>query len=226
QDPAVGQVFARSGGDTGQIIGVIKDYNFNSLYSKIQPMVIACNTNDDWQTMFFATITPGKIPGAMNAIAATWKQFIPDAPFEYQFMDQAFDNLYKDDLKISRLVLIFSCISITISALGLLGLGTFIAEQRTKEIGIRKVLGASVTQIVTMLSKDFAALVIIAVVIASPIAYWALNSWLQNFVYRINLSWWIFLASGTLALLIALATISGQAIKAAIANPVKSLRSE
>lgn len=226
REPVVGQLFARSGGDTGQIVGVIKDYNFNSLYSKIEPMVIACNTNDDWQTVFFATIVPGKIPEAMNAIAATWKQFIPDAPFEYQFMDQAFDNLYKDDLRISRLVLIFSCISITISTLGLLGLGTFIAEQRTKEIGIRKVLGASVTQIVTMLSKDFAALVVVSIVIASPIAYWALNSWLQNFVYRIHLSWWIFFASGTLALAIALATISGQAIKAAMTNPVKSLRSE
>jgi putative ABC transport system permease protein len=224
REPAVGQVFGRNGGDTGQIIGVIKDYNFNSLYNKIGAMVISSNSDGEWQTEFFAKIVPGNIPPAMNAIAVAWKQFIPEAPFEYQFMDQAFDNLYKDDLKISRLVLLFSLISVTISAMGLFGLATFVAEQRTKEIGIRKVLGATVGQIATMLSKDFLMLVTIAVVIGSPIAYWAMDSWLQNFVYRIDLSWWIFLIAGTLALLIALATISGQAIRAATANPVKSLR--
>jgi len=223
---AVGQIFARSGGDTGQIVGVIKDYNFNSLYNKIGPMVISCNIDGEWQKVFFAKIAPGNIPQTMNAIAATWKQFIPDAPFKYQFMDQAFDNLYKDDLKMSRLALLFSCISIIISALGLFGLATFVAEQRTKEIGIRKVLGASVTQITAMLSKDFVTLVMISIVIASPIGYWAMSSWLQNFAYRINISWWIFFTAGVLSLLIALATISGQAIRAAVANPVKSLRTE
>ena len=226
REPAVGQVFARRGGDTGQIIGVIKDYNFNSLYNKIEPMVLSSDNNDEWQTVFFAKLVPGNIPQAINIVAATWKELIPDAPFEYQFMDQAFDNLYKDDLKISRLLLIFSCISITISALGLFGLATFVAEQRTKEIGIRKVLGASVAQIATMLSKDFMTLVVAAVVIASPIAWWAMNSWLQNFAYRINISWWIFFTAGALASLIALVTISGQAIRSAMANPVKSLRSE
>ena len=184
REPAVGQVFARRGGDTGQIVGVIKDYNFSSLYNKIEPMVLSCNNNDEWQTSFFLKLAPGNIPQAINAVAATWKQLIPDAPFEYQFMDQAFDNLYKNDLKISRLLLIFSCISITISALGLFGLATFVAEQKTKEIGIRKVLGASVAQITTMLSKDFMTLVVAAVVIASPIAWWAMNSWLQNFAYE------------------------------------------
>jgi putative ABC transport system permease protein len=174
----------------------------------------------------FAKITPGNIPQAMGAIAATWKRLIPDAPFEYQFMNQAFDNLYKDDLRISKLVLLFSCISIVISALGLFGLATFVAEQKTKEIGIRKVLGASVTQITVMLSRDFATLVLIAVVIASPIAYWAMSRWLENFAYKISLSWWIFVSAGIVALLIALLTISGQAIRAAIANPVKSLRTE
>ena len=225
-EPAEGQVFARNGGDTGQIIGVIKDYNFSSLYNKIEPMVFTSNNDDQRQTVFFAKIFPGNIPTTMNAISATWRQFIPDAPFEYQFMDQAFDNLYKDDLKISRLVLLFSCISITISALGLFGLAAFVGEQRTKEIGIRKVLGASITQIATLLSKDFLVLVLTAVLIASPIAFWAMDKWLQNFAYRVNISWWIFLIAGALALLIALATISGQAIKRAMANPVKSLRSE
>jgi putative ABC transport system permease protein len=226
QEPAVGRLFARNGGDTGQIIGVIKDYNFSSLYNKIGALVLSCSNNDDWQTAFFAKIAPGNIPPTIKAIAATWHQFIPDAPFEYEFMDQAFDNLYKDDLRISKLVFLFSCISITISALGLFGLAAFVAEQKTKEIGIRKVLGASVAQITTLLSKDFVLLVLIAIVIASPVSYWAINRWLQNFAYKIDISWWIFVMAGSLALLIALAVISGQTIRAAMANPVKSLRTE
>ncbi len=225
-EPVVGQVFAKKGGDTGQIIGVIKDYNFSSLYNKVGPMIIACNGHEDFQMTLFAKITPGNIPQAMGAIAGTWKQLIPEAPFEYQFMDQAFDNLYKNDLKISELVLLFSGISIIISALGLFGLSTFIAEQKTKEIGIRKVMGASVTQITVMLSKDFVTLVLIAIVIAAPIAYWAMSRWLQNFAYKINLSWWIFVSAGIVAVLIAVITISEQAIRAALANPVKSLRTE
>jgi putative ABC transport system permease protein len=225
QKPVIGQVFARSGGDTGQIIGVIKDYNFSSLYNKISPLVI-CGNDDELKSGYFVKIAPGNIPKTMDAIAATWKKFIPDAPFEYQFMNQAFDNLYKDDLKISKLVLLFSCISIIISALGLFGLAAFVAEQRRKEIGIRKVMGASVAQITTMLSKDFVALVLIAVVIASPIAWWAMHKWLENFVYKININVWIFFTAGLLAVLIALFTISFQAIKAAVANPVKSLRTE
>jgi len=226
QEPAVGRLFARNGGDTGRIVGVIKDYNFSSLYNKIGPLVLTCSNNDDWQTTFFARIAPGNIPPTIRAIAATWQRFIPDAPFEYEFMDQAFDNLYKDDLRISKLVFIFSCISITISALVLFGLAAFVAEQKTKEIGIRKVLGASVAQITTLLSKDFVLLVLIAIVIASPISYWAINRWLQNFAYKIDISWWIFVIAGSLALLIALAVISGQTIRAAMANPVKSLRTE
>jgi putative ABC transport system permease protein len=226
REPAVRQLFARSGGDTGVIIGVIKDYNFSSLYNKVGAMVISGNDGAELQTELFARIPAGGIPRAMDAITATWKQFVPDAPLEYQFMDQAFDNLYKDDLKLTRLVILFSCISIAISALGLFGLAAFVAEQRTREIGIRKVLGASVAQITTMLSKDFVRLVMIAIVIASPVAYWAMDAWLQHFAYRIDISWWIFVAAGAVALLIAVATTSGQAIRAAIANPVDALRSE
>ena len=162
----------------------------------------------------------------MEAIAATWKKFIPEAPFEYQFMNQAFDNLYKDDLKVSKLVLLFGCISIMISALGLFSLAAFVAEQRRKEIGIRKVLGAAVTQITAMLSREFLALVLIALIIGSPIGYWIMNKWLQNFTYRIDISWWVFVVAGALALGIALITVSFHAIRAAIANPVKALRSE
>jgi hypothetical protein len=224
--PVIGQLFARNGGDTGRIIGVIKDYNFSSLYNKIDPMVIANNNGDELETVFFVKIAAGNIPRAMDAIATTWKKMIPDAPFEYQFMNQAFDNLYKNDLKISKLVLLFSCISIIISALGLFGLAAFVAEQRRKEIGIRKVMGATVAQITTMLSKDFIVLVLIAIVIASPIAFWLMNKWLQNFVYRIDIGGGIFLTAGFTAVLIAIFTVSFQSIKAAIANPVKSLRTD
>jgi putative ABC transport system permease protein len=134
--------------------------------------------------------------------------------------------LYKSDIKTSRLILIFSLIAVIICALGLFGLAAFTAEQRTKEIGIRKVLGASVQQITSLLSKDFIVLVTIAIVIASPLAWWAMNKWLQDFAYRINIGWWIFVMAGGIAILIALITVSFQSIKAAVANPVKSLRTE
>jgi len=225
RQPVVGQTFARRGQDTGQIIGVIKDYNFSSLYNKVQPLVI-CDNEDEFKPDFFIKIAPGNIPGTMDAIAATWKKNIPEAPFEYQFMNQAFDNLYKDELKVSKLVLLFSCISIMISALGLFSLSAFVAEQRRKEIGIRKVMGAAVTQITVMLSKEFLALVLIAVMIASPIGYWVMNKWLQNFTYKIDVSWWVFVVAGSMVLLIALITVSFHAIRAAIANPVKALRNE
>lgn len=223
--PVVGQTFARRGQDTGRIIGVIKDYNFSSLYNKIDPLVI-CDNEEEYKPDLFIRITPGNIPKAMNAIAETWKKNIPEAPFEYQFMDKAFDNLYKDDLKVSKLVLLFSCISIMISTLGLFSLSAFVAEQRRKEIGIRKVMGAAVIQITIMLSKEFLALVLIAVTIASPIGYWAMNKWLQNFTYKIDVSWWIFVAAGFIVFLIALLTVSFHAIRAAIANPTKALRNQ
>jgi putative ABC transport system permease protein len=134
--------------------------------------------------------------------------------------------LYKNDLKVSKLVLLFSCISIMISALGLFSLSAFVAEQRRKEIGIRKVMGAAVAQITAMLSKEFLALVLIALMIGSPIGYWIMNKWLQNFTYRIDVSWWVFVVAGALALFIDLVTVSFHAIRAAIANPVKALRNE
>ncbi|MEI9908197.1 MAG: FtsX-like permease family protein [Bacteroidota bacterium] len=141
-------------------------------------------------------------------------------------MDDSFNNLYKTDIKTSQLIFIFSIIAIIIAALGLFGLAAFTTEQRTKEIGIRKVLGASLRQITILLSKDFVRLVVIAIVIASPVAWWVMNKWLQDFAYRISISAWIFIAAGALALFIALLSVSFQAIKAAITNPVKSLRTE
>ena len=223
--PVIGQLFARSGGDTGQIIGVMRDYNFSSLYNKIGPLVI-CNNDDQLRLEIFASLQEGSIPQGLAAVESTWKKLIPDAPFSYQFMNEAFDNLYKNDLKISKLVWLFSCIAIIISALGLFGLAAFVAEQRRKEIGIRKVMGATIMQITTMLSKDFVVLVLIAIVVASPVAYWLMNKWLQNFVYKIDINAAVFLVAGIATIVIALVTVSFQSIKAAIANPVKSLRTE
>jgi putative ABC transport system permease protein len=147
-------------------------------------------------------------------------------PFSYQFMDEAFDNMYRIEQRTGKLGLTLAIIAIVIACLGLFGLATYTAEQRIKEIGVRKVLGATMSNIVSMLSKDFMLLVVIASALAIPLSWWAMNRWLQDFAYRINIGWWIFLAAGVIALLIALITVSSQAIKAALANPVKSLRTE
>ena len=146
--------------------------------------------------------------------------------FSYRFMDDAFDNMYRSEQRVGKVALSFAILVIIIACLGLFGLATYMAEQRTKEIGVRKVLGASVSNIVIMLSKDFAKLVLIASVFAIPLAWWAMHKWLQDFAYRINIGWWVFAAAGILALMIALLTVSSQAIKAAFTNPVKSLRTE
>jgi putative ABC transport system permease protein len=221
--PILGQRFTM-GGDTGQVIGIVKDFHYKSLHEKIGPMVLSNNQGSD-AFLFIKTI-PGNIPKAVSAAGAVWAKFIPSEPFDPVFLDDSFNNLYKTDIKTSQLIFIFAVIAIIIAALGLFGLAAFTTEQRTKEIGIRKVLGASMQQITTLLSKDFVRLVIIAIVIASPIAWWVMNKWLQDFAYRINISAGIFIAAGTLALLIALISVSFQAIKAAITNPVKSLRTE
>jgi putative ABC transport system permease protein len=169
---------------------------------------------------------PGNVNKALSIVESSWKKAFPSEPFNYTFLDDTFNNEYKADIKVSQIILIFSVITIIISALGLLGLAAFTTEQRTKEIGIRKVLGATVVNITTLLSKDFVKLVLIAIVFAFPIAYIATNKWLQDFAYRINISWLFFALAGLIAVLIALTTVSSQAIKAAVANPVKSLRSE
>ncbi|HVX48699.1 MAG TPA: ABC transporter permease [Chitinophagaceae bacterium] len=221
--PVVGQRFMFQG-DSGQVIGVVKDFHFQSMHEKIQPLVI-CN-RAGWLGNIFVKTYPGSVSSALNAVQAAWSSMLPEDPFNYVFLDDSFNNLYKDDLKVSSLVLIFSVIVVIISALGLFALAAFTAEQRTKEIGIRKVLGATVANITLLLSKDFIKLVLIAIVIASPIAWWAMHKWLQDFAYRISISWWMFGAAGLAALFIAAATISFQAIKAGLSNPVKSLRTE
>jgi len=221
REPVIGQRFVHQG-DTGVIIGVVKDFHYRSLHDKIGPMVIS---NDPGEGFYIKT-APGNTAAAIAAASKIWKQYFPNTPFVYTFLDETYNNLYKQEQQSSVLVTLFALIAIFISALGLLGLAAFAAEQKVKEIGIRKVLGASMQHIVRLLSVDFIKMVCIASVIAFPLAYWAMNRWLQGFAYRIALPWWIFLAAAAIALAIALVTVSFQAIKAAVANPVNSLRSE
>ena len=171
-------------------------------------------------------INGSKAKEALAYIESTWKKMFPDHPFEYQFLDDHFAEVYRADSQVSKIVGVLAALAIIISCLGLFGLASYSAEKRVKEVGIRKVLGASVQDIVSLLSIHFIKLVLIANVIAWPIAWFTLNKWLQDYAYRIDISWWVFVVAGLTALLIALLTVSFQAIKAAIANPVKSLRTE
>ena len=221
--PVLGQRFTFQR-DTGKIIGIVKDFHFASLHDKIAPLVMFNRIS--WRSSFFVKTQPGKTTEALALAKTLWQRYAPGKPFEYTFLDEEFDMLYKTDAKLSTLILVFSIIAILISSLGLFGLSAFTAEQRTKEIGIRKVLGATVTGIVALLSKDFLRLVGLSILIAAPVAGWAMYNWLQDFAYHIPLSIGIFALAGTLAIFIALVTISFQSVKAAISNPVKSLRTE
>ncbi len=223
KQPIIGHDFIFKG-DTGQIIGVVKDFSYKSFREKCGAVVIF--NRNDWFTHVMVRIAPKNIAAGIAAVENTWKKHISNMPIEYKFLDDTFNELYKEDRKSASLILIFALIAVSLSALGLFGLAAFTAEQRTKEIGIRKVLGATVVNIIGLLSKDFIILVSVAVIVATPVAWWAMNVWLQNFAYRINIVWWIFAGTGALAVLIALLTVSFQAIKAAMANPVKSLRTE
>lgn len=222
----LGKRFGFGGMDSaGSIVGIAKDFNFNSLHHKIETLTIL--DQKDWgYSEASVRINGAKAKEAIAYMQATWNRINPGQAFEYKFLDDHFQELYRADAQVSEIVGILAGLAIIISCLGLFGLASYAAEKRVKEIGIRKVLGASVQNIVRLLSKDFLKLVLIANLIAWPIAWLVLNKWLQDFAYRINISWWVFLAAGVAALLIALLTVSFQAIKAAIANPVKSLKSE
>ena len=213
------------GDKKGTIIGVLKDFHFNSLHEAIEPLVIRLANNQNWGTILLRT-EPGKTQEVITALAKLCKPLNPDFTFSYQFSDQEFAKLYNSEQVVNKLSSYFSFLAIFISCLGLLGLAMFTAEQRVKEIGIRKVLGASVTSLFTLLSAEFLWLVVIALIIASPLAWYAMNKWLQTFAYHTPVQWWMFALSGGLIVLIALATVSYQAIKAALVNPIKSLRSE
>ena len=211
--------------DAFTIIGVVKDFHFQDLHIPITPYGFTLNKSQDYNYLV-AHVKAGTLESAIQSIGDLWQQLNPGEPFEYSFLDEDFQKNYAAESRIASVVSYFTIIAILISCLGLFGLAAFTAEQRTKEIGVRKVLGASVGSIVTLLSKDFLKLVLIAVVIASPIAWYAMNRWLQDFAYRINIEWWVFALAGLLAVGIALLTVSFQSVKAALMNPVKSLRSE
>jgi ABC-type antimicrobial peptide transport system permease subunit len=176
--------------------------------------------------MYVRIKAQSNMENALAKIESVIKKNSPAYPFEYRFVDDQFNKMFLNEQLISKLSRVFAAIAIVISCLGLFGLAAYTAERRTKEIGVRKVLGASVASITTLLSKDFIKLVAISCIVAFPVAWWAMHNWLQNYQYRIEISWWIFLAAGMSAILITLITISFQAIKAAVANPVKSLRTE
>ncbi|TMI71617.1 MAG: FtsX-like permease family protein [Bacteroidetes bacterium] len=210
---------------TFTIVGVVKDFHFQDLHVPIEPYCFQLN-NQPYYNYLIVHAKAADVSPLLKSIETSWHKFDPSEPFEYSFLDEDFQKNYRAENRLSSIVGYFTVIAILISCLGLFGLATFSAEQRTKEIGIRKVLGASVGNIVGLLSKEFLKLVLIAVVIASPVAWWAMNKWLQDFAYKANIGWVVFAATAGIALLIALLTISFQAIKAAIANPVKSLRTE
>jgi len=205
---------------------VMKDFNYNSLHSEVKPfMLVYDGRQSDFNNIIVAT-NSSNYKAMLKKMEAIWHKDLPEVPFEYSFLDTEVQKQYETEITLSQIINSFTMVAIVISCLGLFGLAAFSAEQRSKEIGIRKVLGASVSGIVGLLSKDFLKLVMVALVIATPIAWWGMSKWLQAFVYRINISWWMFALAGLLAILIALFTVSFQAIKAALMNPVKSLRSE
>lgn len=208
----------------GKIIGVIKDFHTESLHQEIEPFVLLIWP--DWYGRMSIKLKSDNVSSALGFLENKIKEFVPDYPFEYQFLDEEIDNLYKTEQLTGKIIIYITLLAILISCLGLFGLASFTAEQRTKEIGIRKVLGASVSGIVVLLSREFTKWVAIASIIAWPIAYFVMYKWLQNFVYRASISWWTFLLAGVVALAIALLTVSYQSIKAALANPVDSLRYE
>lgn len=220
---AVGRRFKQWGRE-GKIVGVIKDFHFRSLQQDIKPLTMRIEPGGS--DLVSVKIAAANLPVTLAAIESKWKTILPNRPFSYTFLDEIFDRQYRAEERFGKLFFNFSILAIFISCLGLLGLAAYSTMQRTKEIGIRKVMGASVAGIVNLLSKDFLKLVVISFFLAAPAAWYFMRLWLQDFAYRTPIAWWIFAIAGVAALVIALATISFQAIKAAVMNPVKSLRSE
>jgi putative ABC transport system permease protein len=209
-----------------EIAGVMKDFNYTSLHQDVKPFMLNYNPNGGFLFDLTVATSSKNYKELLGRIETIWHKDLPDTPFEYAFLDDEVQKQYETEITLARIINSFTLMAILISCLGLFGLAAFSAEQRNKEIGIRKILGASVSGIVQLLSKDFLKLVGIAILIATPIAWWAMSKWLQAFAYRINISWWMFAAAGLIAIFIALFTVSFQAIKAAVSNPVKSLRTE
>jgi putative ABC transport system permease protein len=223
-DNPVGKTISRNG--RHQVTGVVRDFIFSSFRDKIGPLII---TNHPWQNRFdYLAIRyrPGSPAPMLSQIKNIWQGMIADAPFEYWFLDEAYDTLYKNEERFQRIFFYFSLLSIVLSLAGIFGLVSLAIQQRTKEIGIRKVLGAGIADIVKLTTGSYLLLILAASVIAVPFSWYYMNNWLQDFAYRIHLSWWMFVLPGMVVLLLALLVISLQTLRAARANPVKSLRTE
>ncbi len=227
----IGKMIDFGGTEKYQIAGVVKNFNYFSLETAVGPLCVFIkpDTTENWGVTgcLYAKIKPHtNLPSLIASIQSIYKKYNQDTPFDYSFLDDAFNKQYKAEDKLASIFSIFTIITISLAAMGLFGLAAFTIEQRTKEIGVRKILGASLSSITSLLSVDFLKLVLLAILIGSPIAWWAMHNWLQSFAYRINIQWWMFASAGLLAIIIAIVTISYHALKAAIVNPVKSLRSE
>jgi putative ABC transport system permease protein len=210
------------------VIGIVRDFNFMSLRDEVTPLVLQSNEAFGGGIQFtIVRVKAGEIPAALSKVEATWKKIVPGQPFKYSFLDQSLEQQYRSEQQTGKLFSVFSGLAIFVACIGLFALSAYITTLRTKEIGVRKVLGASVTSVILLLSKDFTRMIILSFVLAVPVAWYVMeNWWLENFAYRIQISIWIILVSGAVALLIAWLTVSYQSIKAAIRNPVKSLRYE
>jgi putative ABC transport system permease protein len=206
-----------------EIIGVVRDFHFESLHKNIKPLAFPFTGQPPF---LVAKVDTDRMVDMISMVEQTWKSVNPATPFAYSFLDQDFMRNYESEKRTSTIILYFTIIAILISCIGLFGLAAFTAEQKTKEIGIRKVLGATTWNITTLVSKEFLVLVLVAILIAAPLGYFAAEKWLENFAYKIDLSIWVFVISGLVAVLIAFGTVSFQAVKAALANPVDSLKSE
>ena len=230
KDP-IGQYLEYTGNNNQRfkVIGVVKDFNYQSLHNPILPFALfhhSSKTYDIGLSYIIARVKDENIRSTVAKIQAKWKKFAPDAPFDYSFLDEDLNAMYKSDVRMGSVFSVFTLLSIFVGCLGLFGLAMYTAERRVKEIGVRKVLGASVQGIVALLSRDFVKLVLVAALIAFPVAWWSMSKWLEAFVYRIEIEWWVFLVAAAGAIVIALLTISFQSIKAAMRNPVRSLRTE
>jgi len=211
-------------GRAGEVIGVVKDFNYISLHASIEPLTLPFEA---YASRYVSVkLTGDDIPATLAGLEGVWNQLVPQRPFIYSFLDEDFNQQYQSDFRFRKIFTTFSILAILIASLGLLGLATYTAEQRTKEIGIRKVMGANVGNIVGLLSKDFVKLILIAILVSTPVSWYAMNLWLQGFAYQVSIQWWVFLIAGVGSIIVALMTISFQSIKAALMNPVKSLKSE
>jgi putative ABC transport system permease protein len=209
---------------TGPVIGVVKDFHYKSLHEIIEPAVL--QIYPEAYSKVAVKITGANIETTIDQISNEWSRYSPDYPIEYNFLDESFGKMYKGEDKLKTLLTLFTAITIFVSCLGLLGLAANAAERRKKELGVRKVLGATVRDLVVLLSKDLVKLVLVSILLASPVAWYFMNQWLDNFPYRITISWQMFAVAGVLAVVLALLTVSFQTVKSALANPVKNLRTE